>query len=189
MALLPNKTDGFVLGMNTGYKNFDPSHPCRKCWERYSKPYGGALVYAPRSPGFQRPLPSFHPPHIRHQHSQSQPSLFSPPPGPPSPCPSSRLRRSASSVNPNVSPAPNAGMPGGYPGTPMGPGGPQGGLAPRAQLTYTVGPPPPGSAVVRPGDPRIGGRLCWRCGGDGTVSFLIFDVETCPNCNGLGRIL
>jgi hypothetical protein len=27
--------------------------------------------------------------------------------------------------------------------------------------------PPPGSVVVQPGDPRIGGRLCWKCDGAG----------------------
>lgn len=184
-----------LSGMNTGYKGFDPTHPCRKCWDKYSKPYGGAIVYAPRSPGFQRPLPSFRPPHIRHQQTQSQPSLFSPPPGPPSPSPS-RLRRSHSSNN-NVY-GPLSPIPPGVPRSPMGPGV---GLSPppppippqppafRPQLSYTRGPPPPGTAVVRPGDPRIGGRLCWRCGGDGTVSFLIFDVETCPACGGVGRIL
>lgn len=27
--------------------------------------------------------------------------------------------------------------------------------------------PPPGALVVQPGDPRIGGRLCWKCDGAG----------------------
>ncbi|KAF8308305.1 hypothetical protein DL93DRAFT_2100751 [Clavulina sp. PMI_390] len=30
-------------------------------------------------------------------------------------------------------------------------------------------PPPPGSLVVMPGDPRIGGQLCWNCNGAGSV--------------------
>lgn len=46
---------------------------------------------------------------------------------------------------------------------------------------------PAGAPVVRPGDPRIGGHLCWRCGGKGTVSFFIFDESTCTICGGLGR--
>ncbi|KAF9646514.1 hypothetical protein BDM02DRAFT_3188791 [Thelephora ganbajun] len=31
---------------NTGYKSSDPSHPCRKCWEKYSKPYSGPIIYS-----------------------------------------------------------------------------------------------------------------------------------------------
>ncbi|KAJ7636173.1 hypothetical protein B0H17DRAFT_1164111 [Mycena rosella] len=53
---------------NTGYKHADPRHPCHKCWERYARPYAGALVHAPAasssapahahaSLSFQRPLP------------------------------------------------------------------------------------------------------------------------------------
>ena len=36
---------------------------------------------------------------------------------------------------------------------------------------------PIGATVVMPGDPRIGGRLCWQCGGRGVTPFLIFDEE------------
>lgn len=50
-----------------------------------------------------------------------------------------------------------------------------------------IAPPPGNHPVYSPGDPRIGGRLCWRCGGDGKTSFLIFDQETCRVCNGVGR--
>ena len=48
--------------------------------------------------------------------------------------------------------------------------------------------PPPGATVLSPGDPRIGGLLCWRCGGRGTISFLIFDEEACSVCGGMGRV-
>ena len=50
-------------------------------------------------------------------------------------------------------------------------------------------PQPAGGNVVvyPPGDPRIGGRLCWRCGGTGRVSFFIFQEDACSICNGVGR--
>ncbi|KAI5117339.1 hypothetical protein M0805_001944 [Coniferiporia weirii] len=164
--------------LNTGYKNFDPSHPCRKCWERYGKPYSGAIMYAPRTQQSQRPLPSFRPPQLRHQHSRSQPSLL--PPSTPS-----VLSRSSSASRPGLSPNP---VSSGYPGRAVSnPASPQPVQTPYPQLGFMQGRPPPGSTVVLPGDARIGGRLCWRCDGDGTVSFLIFDVERCPVCNGLGR--
>ncbi|KLO06526.1 hypothetical protein SCHPADRAFT_687519 [Schizopora paradoxa] len=174
--------------LNTGYKHFDPSHPCRKCWERYGKPYAGAIVSAPwDAPAssasrlqYQRPLPTFRPPHLRHQHSRSQPSLLSPSDLPSSP---NVLRSSRSSM-----------YAGDYPGAQARAQGQQ--LQPQAQMqagrpgafNISRGTPPPGATVVRPGDPRIGGRLCWRCGGDGMVSFLIFDLETCPICRGVGRV-
>ncbi|EJD48169.1 hypothetical protein AURDEDRAFT_183524 [Auricularia subglabra TFB-10046 SS5] len=135
--------------MNTGYKNFDPHHPCRGCWEKYGKPYTGAITYAPFSSAgsshsqisLQRPLPR-----------QS-------PPGPPAPA---------------SAPATVHGhMPGAYP-------------PPRP---WGVPAPPPGATVVQPGDPRIGGRLCYRCMGEGTISVFIFDTAQCPACGGLGRIL
>lgn len=145
---------------NTGYKNFDPSHPCRKCWDRFGKPYTAALASSPwgnqacgqsqsqRGRSFQRPLPAFKPPQ-----AQVQP----PPPPPP--------------------------MPGSYP--PSGMQSP----SPRPVPIPFQGVPPPGSTVVMPGDPRIGGRLCWQCGGRGTTSFFIFDEITCDTCGGIGRLM
>ncbi|KAK0535654.1 hypothetical protein OC842_002238 [Tilletia horrida] len=46
------------------------------------------------------------------------------------------------------------------------------GMAPVPNVHYVDSRrrPPPGAIVVRPGDPRIGGRLCYNCGGDGMVS-------------------
>lgn len=44
-----------------------------------------------------------------------------------------------------------------------------------------------GPAVVRPGDPRIGGILCPRCKGKGLVHFFL-DTETCSVCRGMGRV-
>ncbi|GAA5861841.1 hypothetical protein JCM3774_001321 [Rhodotorula dairenensis] len=47
----------------------------------------------------------------------------------------------------------------------------------------------PNTIVVRPGDPRIGGVLCRKCGGTGTqMGIFIFDEDTCDVCNGAGRV-
>jgi hypothetical protein len=74
-------------------------------------------------------------------------------------------------------------MPGSYPlNSTSGPNS-------RSMPVPIVGAPPPGSTVVMPGDPRIGGRLCWRCGGRGTTPFLIFDEMTCETCGGIGRLV
>src|SRR5713226_1254379 len=42
----PSKTR---KGQNTGYKNNDPSHPCRKCWDRFSKLFTSILASSPWS--------------------------------------------------------------------------------------------------------------------------------------------
>jgi hypothetical protein len=149
-------------GQNTGYKNNDPSHPCRKCWDRFGKAFTSILASSPwgaRGSGptgqsqsqygrtFQRPLPTFKPP-------QAQPPRAQPTPG----------------MYPAVS---SPGM--------QGPS--------RAAAMPFGGVPPPGATVVMPGDPRIGGRLCWRCGGRGVTPFLIFDEMTCETCGGIGRLM
>ncbi|GAA5910985.1 hypothetical protein JCM6882_006738 [Rhodosporidiobolus microsporus] len=64
---------------------------------------------------------------------------------------------------------------------------------PRPNVTVTSGamymPRQPGSLVVRPGDPRMGGVLCRRCGGDGLeMGMFIFDETTCSACGGAGRV-
>lgn len=144
------------IGHNIGYKHNDPSHPCRKCWVKYAKPFSGALAYTPfnsatqaaGSKTFQRPLPVFRPPqqqlHQPHNH-------YGPPPPP-------QQMRS-------------------YP-------------PPRPQIQHisSYAPMPRGAVVYRPGDPRIGGRLCWRCDGNGTVSYMLFDETTCGDCGGCGRV-
>ncbi|KAH9018003.1 hypothetical protein EDB84DRAFT_1276362 [Lactarius hengduanensis] len=112
---------------NTGYKNYDPSHPCRKCWDRYGKPFSSILASSPTTPAY----PIARPP---------------PPPAFPQPPPSRNMLLPYGSV------------------------------------------PPPGATVVMPGDTRIGGRLCWRCGGHGTTPFLIFDEMPCETCGGVGRL-
>lgn len=53
------------------------------------------------------------------------------------------------------------------------------------------GGPPPGAMVVLPGDPRIGGQLCYHCGGAGVreTMFSFFDSEEmCAVCRGSGRV-
>jgi len=196
---------------NTGYKSFDPSNPCSKCWNKYAKPYTGVLTYTPWSSTpttpshtqtqFQRPLPTYTPPasaslrssRTLRRPSQSATSLSSP---------NFNLSRSASASRMNS----------GYPGAAAAsqsriipvPGGavpmspyldpaqqqyypPPSTLPFNINVAYTNSALPPGATVVRPGDPRIGGNLCWRCGGSGLISFLIFDQTTCTVCSGVGR--
>lgn len=49
-------------------------------------------------------------------------------------------------------------------------------------------PPAPFMQPVAPGDPRLGGVICGRCRGSGTVTFFL-DQDLCPVCHGVGRIL
>ncbi|KAK7013998.1 hypothetical protein R3P38DRAFT_3206590 [Favolaschia claudopus] len=135
---------------NTGYKNNDPLRPCHRCWDRYARPYAGAVTYAPSSSStttgrssatnttFQRPLPhlnGYRPSHPQsHSHSSSAPTFSSGYPG------SSSSFAPPPPSNSHLYPPPN------------------------------LYPPPPVGTVLRPGDPRLGGAPCWRCGGRGTVS-------------------
>ncbi|KAG0146425.1 hypothetical protein CROQUDRAFT_671180 [Cronartium quercuum f. sp. fusiforme G11] len=106
---------------NTGYKGFDPSRPCRKCWEKYGQRWSVVRL----SPGsetinLQRPLPPITPLNVHYDQ-----------------------------------------------------------------------PLPP--LVVRPGDSRMGGRLCWNCDGKGEITdeglFGLFFTSTdrCRVCMGAGR--
>ncbi|KAH8824725.1 hypothetical protein DL96DRAFT_1614851 [Flagelloscypha sp. PMI_526] len=161
---------------NTGYKQYDPSNPCSKCWSKYSKPYEGALTYADfnapspsesSSKTFQRPLPSF---------GGSLSTISALPPGGLSAPPSSSHRRWSPFNNP-----PNGGFSG-----PMRPLAPWGGNGfPHVQPPSSFAPGP----VMPAGDARIGGVLCWRCRGKGRKNHLGGLVEEiCPKCGGLGRI-
>lgn len=193
-AILAWDADPYPTGHNTGYKNFDPSNPCRKCWQKYARPYRGPLTYAPFSPSsnssqaagnLQRPLPLFKPPHA----SPLRPHSTCGYPG----------------QNHGLSVPPQPGSPSGYapsfppipprpqlqflppPGPPPMPFGPFPHSAPGSPI-YAVPPPFPTPLIVPPGDPRIGGRLCWRCDGKGRVSFLLFDSQMCDVCRGSGRV-
>ncbi|KAH7929327.1 hypothetical protein BV22DRAFT_1003003 [Leucogyrophana mollusca] len=156
---------------NTGYKNNDPSHPCRKCWEKYGKPYTGALTYTPwsndpssRNSRLQRALPAFTPPHL------SAPASFSLSPQPTGPSPYAPSQSYGSSP---------------YPNTMVGPGPHY--YVRNPSVGVGIQPPVPGAIAVRPGDPCLGGRICWRCGGTGTLPLFIIDVKACTTCGGMGR--
>lgn len=61
------------------------------------------------------------------------------------------------------------------------------------QMPFNVLPmgamPPPHALPVAPGDPRIGGRLCYKCDGRGVRDTIWLTEETCNRCNGIGRLL
>jgi hypothetical protein len=146
---------------NVGYKKADPLRPCKRCWNKYSKPFTGPLAYSfsPESASdpnsnFQRPLPHIPPP--------------APPPVPP---------------NFSLNPPPAHFGQGGYMTNHHG-----GFYSPPTGIhPVNFARPAPGSVVYMAGDPRIGGRLCWRCNGKGNTSFLLLDRITCEVCGGIGR--
>ncbi|KAH0583244.1 hypothetical protein H2248_011123 [Termitomyces sp. 'cryptogamus'] len=161
---------------NTGYKHSDPTHPCKKCWSKYSKPFSGPLAYAFSLPAshadsplsskskwtsktqttFQRPLPDL----LRSRWQRPQ----APAPLPPTPLP----------FQPQHQRIP---LPGGYGYTP----------APTT-CVYASGRRPPNAVVYTAGDPRLGGRPCWNCDGKGSVSLLFLGSEVCEVCSGVGRV-
>lgn len=152
-------------GKNTGYKNYDPSNPCRKCWDKYGKSYTGALTYTPWSPSgndprMQRPLPKFLPPHLAGPRCGPHPSLPQHP------------QHSRSISQPHNVHSPESG--------------------PSYYVMNPVSPDPtlpvPHAIPVSPGDPRLGGRLCMRCGGAGIRTLMLIDVTMCDDCGGTGRI-
>ncbi|EIN06356.1 hypothetical protein PUNSTDRAFT_145608 [Punctularia strigosozonata HHB-11173 SS5] len=158
---------------NTGFKYYDPSHPCRKCWEKYSRPYSGAVAYAPTNfsatptpstsgKSFQRPLPKLRPAGPGSDLGRSRTQSYGRRPDYPGVASQHSYSRS--------DPPTNWFQP------------------PGIQVAGVPGNAAPGSLVVSPGDPRIGGQLCWRCHGSGTTSFLIFDQQTCFECGGIGRV-
>ncbi|KAF9266883.1 hypothetical protein L218DRAFT_955985 [Marasmius fiardii PR-910] len=173
---------GFVCKKchNIGYKDADPKRPCKKCWPKYAKPFSGALSYSDFSSNastgsgstFQKPLPmrtqaqnhsgpglsSGYPGATHHQQYYHQ--NHPPPPPPPPPLPH------RPSYGPYVPPPQHPSIVLASPG-----------YLPRA----------PGAIVYQPGDPRIGGQLCWRCGGDGLVDMLFWE-DRCDTCGGTGRI-
>ncbi|KAJ6540812.1 hypothetical protein DFH09DRAFT_1395899 [Mycena vulgaris] len=165
---------------NTGYKHGDPTHPCSKCWDKYARPYAGALIHAPApsaspAPGsaaghaslsFQRPLPRIYAPPPGAYPSSPAPSVY----GSPSPAPSGYASPSPGAnayAPPSRAPDAHGYAPNAYP------------------------PPPPHAgrpAIFPPGDVRLGGALCWRCGGRGSTSFLVFETIPCGACRGVGRV-
>jgi hypothetical protein len=140
--------------------SFPPN--CVQCWEKYGRPYERTA--------------------LEHADWTDRTSNFQ------RPLPEG-IRIPSSSSNMKRSPSSSSDYPGAYArssGSRSGSG--SGSSAPTPIVTD--GPPPPGALVVMPGDPRIGGRLCYNCGGDGLIpAFMFFNEETCPVCRGTGRIL
>ncbi|SPO27375.1 uncharacterized protein UTRI_10492 [Ustilago trichophora] len=119
------------------------------------------------------------------------PSQYVPPPqpppghGPPPPPPRPHAHPGPSPYG-CAPPPPPGGFVGGFGPNPGGPN-PYVSVQPQ-QAWYGARPPPPGALVVMPGDPRIGGRLCFECGGRGLTESFWFGDETCLRCRGSGRI-
>ncbi|KAF9224230.1 hypothetical protein BS17DRAFT_780712 [Gyrodon lividus] len=162
---------------NTGYKNYDPGQPCRKCWEKYGKPYTGALAYTSwassgNDPRMQRALPKFVPPQL---------AGLGPSPSPGFPSRGLQRHEFPSTVQHSRSVS--------QPHFPIHP-------QPTGPSYYVVNPllsmgstsPVPHAIPVSPGDPRLGGRMCMRCGGGGVRPLLLIDVMTCEVCGGVGRV-
>lgn len=155
MCVLLNGTEGAELieGGNTGYKNNDPNNPHDTDWRKYGKPYNSALQASYKSStdpfangqtqsssNFQKPLPDLRPPQgYGHRPGPGQGS--------------------------------NGGQwnqhPGNHVPRPPPPG--QGWQIQQQQWNhlpphmiqhnpYSGGPRLGGGIVVKPGDPRIGGR-------------------------------
>lgn len=150
-----------------GYKGGNPQKPCNQCWKKYAKPFSGPLVYSfpadsassSLASNLQKPLPHTLP---------SAPSVASS--SAPQPA---RLTRNNPGRPPNQS---------GFNSPPTAP------MRPMPPVSAPVVPPPVGNSVTYfAGDPRIGGRLCWKCGGQGSLEMFIFR-ETCTLCSGVGRI-
>ncbi|KIM79166.1 hypothetical protein PILCRDRAFT_570608 [Piloderma croceum F 1598] len=153
IPMLISPLPSFHIDNNMGFKNFDPTHPCRQCWEQYSRPYVDAITYTPWSSSsasvsgstsrsnahFQRPLPAFNTSYTLHTSaSQSHPPS----------------QHACSVSSPNFPPLRIQYAP-----------------SPSPHPTSTPHAPPSGSTVVRPGDPRIGGTMCYKCLGSGVVQF------------------
>ncbi|KAJ7050706.1 hypothetical protein C8F01DRAFT_677169 [Mycena amicta] len=184
---------------NTGYRHSDPSHPCRRCWDKYAKSYAGTLLVAPApSPGgssgnthgatFQRPL-------LRLYAAGTRPlsaDFYSAPPSsstsyapPTNPHPS--LSSSSSYAPPSHPPPPLSTR--GYPPPPQHPSFSTSSSSSFSSLgQYPGSRQPMPTSTLPPGDPRLGGALCWRCSGRGRVSFLVFETLPCSACGGVGRV-
>lgn len=188
---------------NTGYKRMDK--PCRQCWDRFSVvgsaprltnselvhqggfpvpppsisngPYSAPLAPPPSQP-FQA-YPTLHNSVVDHSppvspgwasaHQPYPASGYSHPHPPqfqqPQPWPS---------YGPGPGPVHNHGFPGHY--------------QYQQALSQPIMQPPQAPLVVQPGDPRIGGYLCRRCGGSGRVDTWFLGDELCSTCQGLGRV-
>lgn len=135
---------------DTGYKAYDPNTPCSRCWSKYGQPFSSARRIALRStipggnsypPNTQKPLPKQQRPSTQ---PQTQSTYIQP------------QQTGWQQHQPHYQPHPSLMPPPQHP-------------PPQHQPFFYGHPnvPPQGSLppiVVRPGDPRIGGRLCPNCG-------------------------
>ncbi|KAL4061920.1 hypothetical protein J3A83DRAFT_4331575 [Scleroderma citrinum] len=170
---------------NTGYKDYDPTHPCRKCWDKYAKSYTGALTYTPwssaadtRTSRMQRPLPRAGSSRQYMMSNPSSPSTRSSAPRMgcivPPPHPSTPHSRSVSQPILPFQPQHSGVGPTYYVQNPL--------------LGMGTTAPVPYATPVPPGDPRLGGRVCLRCGGSGMRVQMLIDLTTCQVCGGVGRV-
>lgn len=137
-------------------------HYLQQCWEKYGRPYEGTL--------------------LAYSDWTDRTSNFQ------RPLPEG-IKIPSSSSSSNMRPSSASEYPGAYARS-SGSNYQSFGSGSSSRAIVTNGPPPPGALVVMPGDPRIGGRLCYNCGGAGVIpAFLFFTEETCPVCRGAGRIL
>lgn len=187
----PNVTDVRFKPVEPGLKGFETSHSCRKCWEKYSRPYSGPIVYTSWNDGpsnRQRPLLNLRSPVTGLSRSGSSivgqaRNDFSSQPG-----------NSAGHSYPHPPPPP---PPAFYPGQHPPPHLPPTHLPPppprHPPPPMNHGPPSRGPStplVLQPGDPRIGGKPCWNCSGTGrTLGFLLMSDRICDTCHGIGRLL
>lgn len=146
-------------GGNTGYKNNDPNNPHNSDWRKYGKAYNSALQASYKSStgpyanpatqsssNFQRPLPDLsRPPQGNQQH-------LPPPPG-------AGSNGGKWNQHPgNHAPPMSQGQGWAPPQQQWGPPPPQPHIMPHGPFVGGLVPRLPGGLVVRPGDPRIGGR-------------------------------
>ena len=152
----------------------DPLQPCRKCWSHYTRHYEGSLANADwegnvngtGGTNYQRPISD--PPPI------PQLSTLAPSPSSAHSRPSSATGslRGDQLMTTNA----NTNAPAVVP------------IVPRMQHSRRSSRSTT-TTVVQPGDPRIGGRICWKCNGAGEVTVFIFDRERCRVCGGVGRVM
>ena len=144
----------------------DPQRPCRKCWSRYARRYEGSLVNADwegnanGTGGTNYQRPISDPPPML------EPSAMAP-----SPSPSPTHSRTPSVVSSSTGNQAMTNAPAVVP-------------IPRHMRRASRS-----TVAVPPGDPRIGGRMCWKCNGTGEVTVFIFDRERCRVCGGVGRVM
>ena len=154
----------YIIGHNVGYREGQPQKPCDRCWKKYAKPFSGPLVYSfPANTASSSLASNFQKPLPLMSTSPSSAASSSAPQH-------ARLTRKHPTSHGCGSNSPTGFMPPSVP-------------PPTSPVI-----PPPTSVTYFSGDPRIGGNLCWRCDGQGSIDIFFIDRETCPVCSGIGRV-